>query len=172
MEDILKHAIAGVCGLLILCCLKRQHRYWRELQENRPSGSIRAGYQIAILLTMSTLAISLLTQSEWMWEIFISVLLLALVFCVKVTFSPSVVALTLATCLYRLYTFDEFPLVEIWMSFTSMLTWRLPEDIRAAYACVSFLWIVIATLGSSHPHEVSGESTLDSIGDGISSLHA
>lgn len=172
MEEIVKNFIGAICAILIVCCLKRQHRYWRELQENRPSGSIRAGYQISILITVLTLAVSLFTQSEWMWEIFISVLLLALVFCVKVTFSPSVIALTLAMCVYRMYQFDDFPLVEVWLSFTSILTWRLPEEVRAAYAYVSFLWILLATLRSSTPHETIGESAVDSLGDTIGSLHA
>lgn len=172
MEEIVKHIIAAICAILIACCLKRQHRYWRELQENRPSGSIRAGYRISILITVLTLAASLFTQSQWMWEVFISVLLLALVFCVKVTFSPSVIALTLGMCVYRLYYFDEFPLIEVWASFTRVITWRLPEDIRAAYACVSFLWILIATLSSSTPHETIGESAVDTLGDTIGSLHA
>lgn len=172
MEEIVKHVIGAICAILIMCCLKRQHRYWRELQENRPSGSIRAGYRISILITVITLAASLFTQSEWMWEIFISVLLLALVFCVKVTFSPSVIALTLAMCVYRMYQFDDFPLVEVWVSFTSILTWRLPEEVRAAYACVSFLWILLATLSSSTSSQAVAESAADSLADTISSIHA
>lgn len=172
MEDIIKHAIGAICAILIMCCLKRQYRYWRELQENRPSGSIRAGYQLSILMTVAFLMVSLVTRSDWMWELFKSVLLLALGFCVKITFSPSAVALTLTMCVYRLYYFDEFPLLEVWASFTHVITWRLPEDIRAAYTCASFLWILAATCSSPSSGEPFGESAVDNVGDTINSLHA
>jgi hypothetical protein len=172
MEEILKHLIATVCGILILCCILRQRRYWRELQENRPSGSIRAGYRISIFVTLSTFALCIFMQSEWMWEIFVSILLLALVFCVKITFSPSVIGLTLAMCVYRIYQFDDFPLIEVWLSLTTVLTWRLPEEIRAAYACISFIWILVAALSSPASGEQGAQNALEGVGEGLSSLHA
>jgi len=172
MEEILKHFVGIFSALLILCCSKRQHRYWTELRENRPSGSIRIGYTLSIAAILIALALSLITKSEWMWEVFVSILLLTLVFCVKITFSPTVIALTLAMCTYRMYQHNEFPLMEIWVSFTSILTWRLPEDVRAAYACVSFLWVLIATLVPSAPQATSADTALDGIGEVAGSLHA
>lgn len=172
MEDVLKHSLAVVICFLIMCCVRRQRRYWRELQENRPSGSIRVGYTLSIFTIIVSLAASVILQADWMWEIFISVLLVTLVFCVKITFSPSVIALTLAMCTYRMYQHDEFPLMEVWLSLTSVITWRLPEDIRAAYACISFLWVLFAALGSSAQPEMATDSGLDGIGDAVSGLHA
>jgi hypothetical protein len=64
-----------------------------------------------------------------------------------------------------MYQHDEFPIVEVWLSFTRILTWRLPEDVRAAYACVSFFWILISTLAASQP-EASAPDAVESL-DGV-----
>jgi hypothetical protein len=165
MEDLLKHSVGILVLCLILCCIMRQRRYWRELRENRPSGSLRVAYTVSVATILLTLASAAVLQAEWMREIVPSILLLALVFCVKITFSPSVVAFTLAVCTYRMYQHDEFPIVEVWLSFTRILTWRLPEDVRAAYACVSFFWILISTLAASQP-EASAPDAVESL-DGV-----
>ena len=158
--------------ILILCCVMRQKRYWRELQESRPSGSIRAGYRLAIASIVGTLIFALISNTESSWELFIGVLLVALAFCVKITFSPTVIALTLAVCIVQLHTTDEFPLLTVWGGFISVLTWRLPEEFRIFYACLSFLWIFFATVSAATPEAVDADIPVDGVADTLSSLHA
>lgn len=158
--------------ILIMCCVMRQRRYWRELQESRPSGSIKAGYQLATAAIVGTLVFALISNTDSSWQLFIGVLLVALAFCVKITFSPTVIALTLAVCIVQLHTTDEFPLLTVWGGFISALTWRLPEEFRIFYAYISFLWIFVATVSGSHPEAAGAELPMDGVADTLSSLHA
>lgn len=158
--------------ILIMCCVMRQKRYWRELQESRPSGSIRAGYRLAIASIIGTLLFALISNTETSWELFIGVLLMALAFCVKITFSPTVIAMTLAVCIVQLHTTDEFPLLTVWGGFISVLTWRLPEEFRIFYAYLSFIWVFYATVSFSSPEAVGAEVPVDGVTDTLSAFHA
>lgn len=158
--------------ILIMCCVMRQRRYWRELQESRPSGSIRAGYRLAIASIFGTLVFALISNTDASWELFIGILLVALAFCVKITFSPTVLALTLAVCIVQLHTTDEFPLLTVWCGLINVLTWRLPEEFRIAYACVSFLWIFVATVTAAGSETSDADIAVDGVADTLSSLHA
>lgn len=168
MNPILKNAI--LCGLLFLicCCLFRQRRYWRELRTNRPSGSVRAGYTLAVLSVAITLIIAAFVNTTSMWQVFGAVLIMGLVFCVKVTFSPSVLACVLGICTYQFYVLNEFPLWTVWSGLLSVLSWRLPEEVRVLYASLSFLWVLFSVLLPSKA--VESASTSEQIGDVVDSL--
>ena len=97
---------------------------------------------------------------------FISVVITAAIFCVKITFAGAVAGATLAICTVHLYTNDSFPLLEVWTTIVRVVTWRLPEEYRIAYASVSFLW-TIAVLVTSVGRENS-EGVIDSIGNSLS----
>ena len=173
MNELVKDIV--VCGLVLLicCCLVRQRRYWREMQESRLSGSLRVGYRLAILTTVAALPFACFTNTETSLELFGSVMLMVLVFCMKITFSPTIIALTLSACTFQLYTNDEFPLWQIWLSVTSMLTWRLPEDVRAAYATISFRWVLVTLVSgtAARPELAGGEEAAVGLDETIASLH-
>jgi hypothetical protein len=171
MEFYLKPIITGFLLILICCCFVRQRRYWRELNESRPSGSIRAGYRLAIFSVVVSLVVAVLFRGDTTWQIFIGILIMALVFCVKITFSPSIIALTLAVCTYQLNVNNEFPLLEVWSAIISVATWRLPEEVRVAYACVSFMWVMVTLLSSGPTEPVPGDTAVDGLADTITSLH-
>jgi hypothetical protein len=174
MSEIFKEIIIGVVALLVCCCLVRQRRYWREMQESRLSGSLRVGYRLAILTAFAGLPLACFANTESSWQLFASVMLMVLVFCVKITFSPTIIALTLTACAFQLYVNDEFPLWQVWFSVSSMLTWRLPDEIRAAYASISFLWVLVTLLSgtSAHAEAGGGEEAAVGIDETIASLHS
>ena len=173
MNEIVKEVV--ICGLvlLIFCCFVRQRRYWREMQESRLSGSLKVGYRLAILTTIVALPFACFVNTQSSWQFFGSVVLMALVFCMKITFSPTIIALTLSACTFQLYTNDQFPLWQVWLSVASILTWRLPEDVRAAYASISFLWVLVTLVGGTValPEAADGQEAAVGIDEAISSLH-
>jgi len=173
MNELVKDIV--VCGLVLLICgcFVRQRRYWREMQESRLSGSLRVGYRLAILATVAALSFACVTNTEASWELVGSVMLMVLVFCMKITFSPTIIALTLSACTFQLYINDEFPLWQIWLSVTSMLTCRLPEDVRAAYATISFLWVLVTLVSgtAAHPDAAGGDDAAVGLDEAIASLH-
>jgi hypothetical protein len=173
MDSWIKQAITGFLLFLICCCIFRQKRYWRELTTNKPSGTLRAGYALAVFTVGTALVASLCWQTESMWQLFLSILLMTLVFCVKITFSPAVIALSLAVCTFQFYTNSSFPFFEVWTGFIGVLTWRLPEEVRVAYACLSFTWALIALLfGGAPPEAADGTLAADNVTDTIANLHA
>lgn len=172
MEVYFKLIASAFLLILILCCCVRQRRYWRELNESRPSGSLRAGYRLAILTILVSFLVAICFRTDATWQIFIGILIMALVFCVKITFSPSIIALTLAICTYQLHVSDEFPLLEIWTAIISIATWRLPEEVRVVYSCVSFVWVLVTLLSSSATETLAIDTPADAVTDSITSLHA
>ena len=172
MEVYFKPIISAFLLILICCCFVRQRRYWRELNESRPSGSLRAGYRLSIFSIFISLIVAVCFQNDATWQIFIGILIMALVFCVKITFSPSIIALTLAICTYQLNVNDEFPILEIWSAIISVATWRLPEEVRVAYACVSFAWVLVTLLSSPTTEALAVDSQADAVADSITSLSA
>lgn len=172
MDIIFRNIIICFLVVLILCCVRRQRRYWRELSTNRPSGSVRAGYTLSVVCVFISLAVAAYVNTPAMWQLFGSILIMGLVFCVKVTFSPSVLAFTLAVCTYQFYTANEFPLWTVWTSFIGVLTWRLPEEVRVAYASLSFLWILISVALPSRAADLSPHDQAADVLDSISSYHA
>ena len=173
MDTWTKQLAIGFLLFLICCCCFRQRRYWRELTQNRPTGTLKAGYGLAIITVILSLIGSALFNTPSAWQMFLSILLMTLIFCVKITFSPSVIALTLAVCTFQFYTSNSFPLFEVWTGFISVLTWRLPEEVRIAYACLSFTWALFALLfGGASPESVDGTLAADHVGDSLANLHA
>jgi hypothetical protein len=146
MDIVIRGAVVFFLVTLIFFCVMRQRRYWRELSTNRPSGSVRAGYTLSVACVFLSFLVAVYINTPTMWQLFGSILIMGLVFCVKVTFSPTVLACTLAVCTYQFYFSNEFPLWTVWWSFIGVLTWRLPEEVRVAYASLSFLWILFSVL--------------------------
>jgi hypothetical protein len=169
MNEYVKLAITGGMLILIFLCISRQRRYWRELQESRPTGSLKAGYRICIATIVLSLSLFLFTEADTAQEIYVSILLMALIFCVKLTFSPTVVGLTLTICTFQFYTTDEFPLFEVWGAIANVFAWRLPDGLRMTYTYLSFVWVLLVLLTKSAPTAVA--VPVEDIGDSISALH-
>ncbi len=172
MHDWLRHATTGFLILLICFCIIRQRRYWREIKQNRPSGSVKCGYALACISISLAFAGALFFNSEESWRVFMSVLTMSLIFSLKITFSPAMIAITLAVCTLQFHCNGNFPLLEVWSGFVRMLTWRLPEEVRVAYATVSFAWVCLVLLfgGAATPSSDSAELALEGISDPLSSL--
>lgn len=151
MSDILKIATTLFILVLMFACFKRQKRYWREMQESRPTGSLKAGYKLAILTVGLSLIAAVYSNTPAGWEVFITILLMTVVFCVKITFSPAVIALVLGICTYQLYVHDSFPFFEVWGAAISVIAWRLPEEFRIFYTTLSFIWVMIIILSGGNP---------------------
>ncbi|MFO0415778.1 MAG: hypothetical protein ACK5Y6_00685 [Pseudomonadota bacterium] len=149
MSPYLKNLILVFVVGLILCCVMRQRRYWREIKTSRPSGTLRAGYQLAMIAIGAALGAALFYDTPEKWQLFLGVVITAALFCVKITFSPAVVAAALAISAAQLYLNDTFPLLEVWAAFVRVVSWRLPEEFRVAYATVSFVWTIITLVISS-----------------------
>jgi len=157
MMEYLKIPVLIMVGLLLIPCIKRQRRYWREMMQNKPTGSLKAGYVLAILTMFIGLGLAVLFNTPEAWNLFMGVALLTLVFCVKITFSPAVIGLVLIACAYQFYVSDRFPLFELWAAAVSVLAWRLPEEFRVVYTAISFIWVMIVFLGGGNP-EVSASA--------------
>ena len=146
MNVAVKHSLMTLIVFLVTVCVLRQRRYWRELHQNNPSRSLRVGYALAVFTSMIGLAATLYTNSPESWQLFTSLLLLAIFFCLKISFSPSILAATLTICLINLQLNDTVSFVEVWIGVLSVVTWRFPEEIRALYAALSFLWVIVTFL--------------------------
>ena len=155
MTDYLKLAATGFILILIIACCKRQRRYWREMQTSRPTGSLKAGYALAIATVFLSLPIAFYSNTQTGWQLFISVLLMTVVFCVKITFSPAVIAAVLGICAFQLHAHDRFPFFEVWGAAVSVIAWRLPEEVRVVYTTLTFIWAMTILIGSGAPE---GES--------------
>jgi hypothetical protein len=174
MEMIIRGAVVFFLVTLIFFCVMRQRRYWRELSTNRPSGSVRAGYSLSVVCVFLSFLVAVYINTPTMWQLFGSILIMGLVFCVKVTFSPMVLAATLAVCTYQFYFANEFPLWTVWCSFIAVLTWRLPEEVRVVYASLSFLWILLSVIlpAKAAAPEASPADQVSDVLDTMSSYHA
>jgi hypothetical protein len=146
MENAVRFAVLGFLVFLTILCARRQRRYWREIMESRLSSSLKAGYSIATISIAATLALAVVTNTPTMWNNFVTVVAISFMFCLKITFSPAVIAATIALSSLQLFINDTFPFLEIWTAFISILTWRLPEEVRACYAYFSFAWILLVLL--------------------------
>jgi hypothetical protein len=140
MTEYLKLATVVFIAFLMFACFKRQRRYWREIHTSKPTGSLKAGYKLAIATVLISLPLAAYSNTPEGWQLFISVLLVTVVFCVKITLSPAVIATVLGMCAYQLYVYDRFPFFEIWGSALSVFAWKLPEEARALYTSITFLW--------------------------------
>lgn len=160
MTDYLKLIATGILLIFILACCKRQRRYFREMHTSRPTGSLKAGYILAIATVFISLPLAMYSNTQSGWEIFISVLLMTVVFCVKITFSPAVIAAVLGICTFQLLQNDRFPFFEIWGAAVSVIAWRLPEEVRTVYTTLTFIWAMTILLGGGAPSG-EGTSTLD-----------
>lgn len=169
MHDYLKYAFTAFIFLLLIACAKRQRRYWREMHESKPTGSLRAGYKLAIFTLFTSLAVALYSNTVEGWELFMAILLMTAVFCVKITFSPAVVGVVLVICTYRMYVDDSFPLFEVWGGVLSVLAWRLPEEFRIVYTTLSFIWVMVIFLSGGNP--ASEPSSADDITDAAGLLN-
>ena len=167
MIAYMKVPVFILIGLLLISCAKRQRRYWREMTTNRPTGSLRAGYILATITLALGLATAMIVNTPEGWQMFVGVALLTLVFCVKITFSPVVIAVILIACGYQFYAYDRFPLFELWGGTMSVLAWRLPEQFRIIYSTLSFIWVLMVFFGGGNPSVSSAEDIADVAG-GIS----
>lgn len=155
MSDYSKLAATVLILLLIFACCKRQRRYWREMQTSRPTGSLKAGYALAVATVFLSLPIALYANTHAGWQLFISILLMTVVFCVKITFSPVVIAAVLGICTFQLHAHDRFPFFEVWGAAVSVIAWRLPEEVRTVYTTLTFIWAMTILIGGGTPE---GES--------------
>ena len=146
MNVAVKYSLMTLIVFLLTVCVLRPRRYWRELHQNKPSRSLRVGYALAVFTSMIGLAATLYTNSPESWQLFTSLLLLVIFFCLKISFSPSILAATLTICLINLQLNDTVSFVDVWIGVSSVVTWRFPEEIRALYAALSFLWVVVTFL--------------------------
>jgi len=160
MTNVLKIAVTAFILLLVFACCKRQRRYWREMQTSRPTGSLKAGYALAIATVFISLPLAMYSNTETGWQLFISILLMTVVFCVKITFSPAVIAAVLGICVYQLHVHDRFPFFEIWGAAVSVIAWRLPEEVRIVYTSLTFIW-AMTILISGGASEGEPPTTLD-----------
>lgn len=151
MTEYLKLAATGVILILMIACCKRQRRYWREMQTSRPTGSLKAGYALAIATVFLSLPIAFYANTQTGWQLFISVLLMTVVFCVKITFSPAVIAAVLGICAFQLHAHDRFPFFEVWGAAVSVIAWRLPEEVRVVYTTLTFIWAMTILVGGGAP---------------------
>jgi hypothetical protein len=130
------------------------------MQTSRPTGSLKAGYILAIATVFLSLPIALYSNTHTSWQLFMSVLLMTVVFCVKITFSPTVIAAVLAVCAFQLHAYDRFPFFEVWGAAVSVIAWRLPEEVRTVYTTLTFIWAMTILLGGGAPQE-DGPTALD-----------
>jgi hypothetical protein len=130
------------------------------MQTSRPTGSLKAGYALAIATVFLSLPIALYSNTPASWQLFISVLLMTVVFCVKITFSPAVIAAVLGVCAFQLHAYDRFPFFEVWGAAVSVIAWRLPEEVRTVYTTLTFLWAMTILLGGGAP-QGDGSTALD-----------
>jgi hypothetical protein len=109
------------------------------------------GYSLAVISVFLAFVYTLQTSDEGAWQLFVGFLTMVIFFCLKITFSPGVLALILGFCTFTLVQHDEFRFFEVWSAFTSIVTWRFSEKIRAGYTALSFVWVIFAFLfpGSS-----------------------
>jgi len=161
MIEYLKIVAAGFLFILMYACFKRQRRYWREMQTSRPTGSLKAGYQLAIATVLISLPLAIYSNTPTGWELFISVLLMTVVFCVKITCSPAVIATVLGICTYQMFVNDRFPFFEVWGAAVAVIAWRLPEELRVVYTTMTFLWAMVILVGGA-----TSESDSSTVGDG------
>jgi hypothetical protein len=167
MNEYLKYAVSCFVLMLIWACIARQKRYCREVITNAPTGSMKAGYKISFFSMSFSLAIASYYNTPEMWDIFVSVVTLGFLFCLKITFSPAVIAFTLAVCTVKLNIDESFPFLEVWNGFIRVLTWRLPDGIRACYSYLSFLWVLIVLFKPSNIAATNAnplESSIDVLG--------
>jgi hypothetical protein len=97
-------------------------------------------------------------DSPQMWELFLGVVMTSALFCVKITFSPAVIGAALAISTAQLYLDGSFPFLEVWAAFVRVVTWRLPEEFRVAYATVSFGWTLVTLVAASGASPADSES--------------
>jgi hypothetical protein len=147
MNEYLKLAAIAFILILMFACFKRQRRYWTEMLTSKPTGSLKAGYKLAIATIFVALPLAAYSNTTEGWELFTSVLLMTVVFCVKITFSPAVIAAVLGVCACQLYAYDRFPFFEIWGAALSVFAWKLPEEARALYTSLTFVWALVILIG-------------------------
>jgi hypothetical protein len=85
---------------------------------------------------------------------------MTVVFCVKITFSPAVIASVLAISLVHLHVDGTFPFFEIWSAAATVIAWRLPEEIRVVYATLTFVWAMTILIGGRSA-DAEAASSLD-----------
>lgn len=160
MNEYVKLALAGLILILMFCCFKKQRRYWREMSTSRPTGALKAGYALAIITVGVSLPLALYANTRESWELFVSVLLMTVIFCAKITFSPAVIAGVLGICAYQLCVHERFPFLEVWGAAVSVIAWQLPEEVRGLYNTVTFIWaLVILISGGSLEASSEGDTS-------------
>ncbi len=121
------------------------------MSTSRPTGALKVGYALAIITVCVSLPLALYANTRESWELFVSVLLMTVIFCAKITFSPAVIAGVLGICAYQLYVHDSFPFFEVWGAAVSVVAWKLPEQVRGLYNTVTFIWALTILLSSGSP---------------------
>lgn len=170
MDIFVKNAVTVVLLCLMLYCAFRQRKYWKALQGNRPQPSVKIGYQLGVLTSIIALAVALYVNTPTCWQLFASIIAMVAFFCLKITFAPTALAVTLAISAIHLQVSNELLLVEVWLGIANALAWCLPEEVRALYAGLSFAWIMVAFLAGPQTEAVGEPSSVDNIADTIGSL--
>lgn len=165
MDIFLHRAVTALLLFLICCCVVRQRRYWRELQSNRPSSSVRVGYKLATTSAFIGLAVAFGVNSAEGWKIFGAVVLMLSFFCLKISFSPTIVAVTIAIMLVQHELTGSIDFINVWLGVASAVMWRFPEDVRAVYAAISFLWVLASFLRTTEAASAESPMDLDPIAD-------
>ena len=167
---LLRLATIGLLLFLIVCCAIRQRRYWRELQGNRPSTSLRFGYRLAIASAAIAFTFAAYSNTPEMWKLFGSIVLMLTFFCLKISFSPSILAAVLIVGLVRFEATGALALVDVWIGVSSALMWRFPEEVRVVYATISFIWVMCAFLRTADITENRDAAPIDVLNDSLNTL--
>lgn len=167
MSDVVHYAVMALLMFLIFCCVARQRRYWREIHTNRPSGTVRAGYVFASVTLAFSFIYAAIVGTDESWALLFSIVPMAILFCLKITFSPAILAFVLGSCTVQFHLHGNFPFFEIWRGVATVITWRFPEEVRIGYALLTFLWMIGALLfggGRAESVEEGLESAADTVG--------
>lgn len=151
MHEFFRYGVTTLLTFLIVCCLVRQRRYWREIHSNRPSGTLKAGYVISALTIFGAVVYAAVVGIAESKTVLMGVVPMAMLFALKITFSPVILAVILGICTFQFNANGSFPLIELWKGVTTVVTWRFPEYVRVTYAFLTFLWMIVAffSMGSS-----------------------
>ncbi len=172
MDYFLHRSVSVILIFLICCCVVRQRRYWRELQSNRPSTSVRIGYKLATTSAILGLAVTFWLNNPEAWKIYGAVILMLSFFCIKISFSPTILAFTLLLTLLRHESTGSVELIDVWVGVASAVMWRFPEDVRAVYATISFIWVLSSFLRFTDAASAETPGDLDPLSASIDTFGA
>lgn len=168
LHVLLHRSVTGLLLFLICCCIIRQRRYWRELQSNRPSSSVRVGFKLATAAAIMGAVIAAIVNTPEGWKVFGAVVLMLCFFCVKISFSPAILALTLALMTLNHEMTGAIHFMDVWMAVATAVMWRFPEEVRAVYATISFIWVLASFMRTTEAGSAQTVAELNPLVDSVS----